>query len=194
MDILSLVREGVGQVVAFAAENEAAEAAAEPFQINLFWIIVAAGTFVLFFFLIREFALAGLQTTLEDRRLKIEQGLKDAEQARRDRESAEQERLAALQEARREANEIINRAQKVAAETREQDIAATRAELDRMRERATAEIDAEKQRAIAELRGEVADLALAAAGRVVGESMTGDRQRKLVDDFLRESGQAGSTS
>ena len=66
--------------------------------------------------------------------------------------------------------------------------------LDRMRERATAEIDAEKQRAIAELRGEVADLALAAAGRVVGESMTGDRQRKLVDDFLRESGQAGSTS
>ena len=63
-----------------------------------------------------------------------------------------------------------------------------------MRERATAEIDAEKQRAIAELRGEVADLALAAAGRVVGESMTGDRQRKLVDDFLRESGQAGSTS
>ena len=184
MDILSLVREGVGQVVTFAAENEAAEAAAEPFQINLFWIIVAAGTFVLFFFLIREFALAGLQTTLEDRRLKIEQGLKDAEQ----------ERLAALQEARREANEIINRAQKVAAETREQDIAATRAELDRMRERATAEIETEKQRAIAELRGEVADLALAAAGRVVGESMTGDRQRKLVDDFLRESGQAGSTS
>ena len=39
-----------------------------------------------------------------------------------------------------------------------------------MRERAAAEIEAEKQRAIAELRGEVADLALAAAGRVVGES------------------------
>ena len=47
-----------------------------------------------------------------------------------------------------------------------------------MRERAAAEIEAEKTRAIGELRGEVADLALAAAGRVVGESMTDDRQRR----------------
>jgi len=29
---------------------------------------------------------------------------------------------------------------------------------------------------------------------VVGESMTGDRQRKLVADFLAESGSAGSNS
>jgi F-type H+-transporting ATPase subunit b len=191
VEILALVSDGARRVFAQTAE---AEAAAEPFQINLFWIIVAATTFILFFFLVREFALAGLQQTLETRRTTIEQGLKDAEQARRDRESAEQERLAALQEARREANEIINRAQKVASETREQDIAATREELDRMRERATAEIEAEKERAIAELRGEVTDLALAAAGRVVGESMTDDRQRKLVADFLAESGTAGSNS
>jgi F-type H+-transporting ATPase subunit b len=188
MDTFSLVRDGVRQAAQLSAEEGPA------FQINLFWVIVSATTFVFFFFLIRELALAGLQQTLENRRTTIEQGLKDAEQARRDRESAEQERLAALQEARREANEIINRAQKVASETREQDIAATREELDRMRERATAEIDAEKQRAIAELRGEVTDLALAAAGRVVGESMTGDRQRKLVADFLAESGSAGSNS
>jgi F-type H+-transporting ATPase subunit b len=185
VDILTLVRDGVRQVAVLAAEE-----GAEPFQINIFWIIVAATTFVLFFVLIREFALAGLQKTLEERAERIEQGLKDAEQARRDRESAEQERLAALQEARREANEIINRAQKVAAETREADMAATREELARMKDRATAEIEAEKQRAIAELRGEVTDLALAAAGRVVGEEMTSDRQRKLVADFL--AGPAGS--
>jgi F-type H+-transporting ATPase subunit b len=189
VDILTLVRDGVRQVAVLAAE-EGGEAAAEPFQINVFWIIVAATTFVLFFVLIREFALAGLQKTLDERAERIEQGLKDAEQARRDRESAEQERLAALQEARREANEIINRAQKVAAETREADMAATREELARMKDRATAEIEAEKQRAIAELRGEVTDLALAAAGRVVGEEMTSDRQRKLVADFL--AGPAGS--
>lgn len=189
MDTFALVSDGVRQVAQLSAEE-----APPAFQINLFWIIVSATTFVFFFFLIRELALGGLQKTLEDRRLKIEQGLMDAEQARRDRESAEQERLAALQEARREANEIINRAQKVASETREQDIAATREELERMRQRAAAEIDAEKQRAIAELRGEVTDLALAAAGRVVGDSMTGERQRKLVADFLAESGSAGSNS
>jgi len=191
VEILALVRDGARRVAALSAEGGEG---AEPFQINLFWIIVAATTFILFFFLVREFALAGLSKTLEDRRERIEQGLKDAEQARRDRESAEQERLAALQEARREANEIINRAQKVAAETREQDIAATREELARMKDRATAEIEAEKQRAIAELRGEVTDLALLAAGRVVGDAMTSDRQRKLVADFLADPAAGGSNN
>jgi F-type H+-transporting ATPase subunit b len=182
VDILALVGEATRQVVQPAAEEGGAL-----FQINLFWVIVSAANFVVFFLIVRAIAFKGLVQTLDDRRTRIEQGLRDAEQARRDRESAEQERLAALQEARREANEIINRAQKVAAETREQDVAATREELGRMRERAAAEIEAEKQRAIGELRAEVTDLALAAAGRVVGESMDGDRQRRLVAEFLAES-------
>ena len=182
MDILALV--GV------AAQQAAVPAAAEGpgFQINLFWVVVSAANFIVFFLIVRSIAFSGLVKTLEDRRSRIEQGLKDAEQARRDRDAAAQERLAALTEARREANEIINRAQKVSADAREQDMAATREELARLRERAAAEIEAEKQRAIAELRGEVTDLALAAAGRVVADSMTGDRQRKLVADFLAESG------
>jgi F-type H+-transporting ATPase subunit b len=140
--------------------------------------------FVIILFVLNRFLLGPITKTLMDRRARIEQGLKDAEQARADRERAEQERLNALQEARREANEILVRAQRVAQETREQDIAATRSELDRMRERATSEIDAEKQRALADLRAEVADLALAAAGKVVGETMTGERQRRLVEEFL----------
>jgi len=171
------------------ARDVAVLAAAEGpgLQINLFWVIVSAANFIVFFLIIRAISFKGIAKTLGDRRLRIEQGLKDAEQARRDRESAEQERIVALQEARREANEILNRAQKIATESREADIAKTREELDRMRERAAASIEAEKQRAIAELRSEVTDLALAAAGRVVGESMTDERQRRLVADFLAET-------
>jgi F-type H+-transporting ATPase subunit b len=188
VEIFALVGEATRQVVVPAAEGAAAQ-----FQINLFWVIVSAANFIAFFLIIRTLAFSGLTKTLEDRRSRIEQGLKDAEQARSDRESAEQERLVALTEARREANEILNRAQKVASETREADIAATRDELGRMRERAAAEIETEKQRAIAELRGEVTDLALLAAGRVVGDSMTSDRQRRLVADFLAESAGAGGS-
>ena len=112
--------------------------------------------------------------------------------ARSDREGAETERRAALTEARREANEILARAQKVAQETRDTDIAATREELERMRVRATAEIEAEKTRAIAEVRAQVADLALLAAGHVVGETMSDERQRRLVEEFLRSATADGS--
>jgi len=159
--------------------------------INLFWVLVSAINFLLLLAILWTFALKPLTRMLDDRKTIIEQGLKDAEQARRDRETAESERVATLAEARREANDILARAQKVAQESRDTDIAATREELERMRVRAAAEIEAEKTRAIGELRGEVADLALLAAGRVVGETMSDDRQRRLVQEFLATPNRAG---
>ena len=157
------------------------------FQVNLFQVIIAAANFVVFLAILWKFALTPISKMLSDRKARIEEGLKDAEQARRDRESAESDRVAALQEARREANDILARAQKLADESRERDLAAAREEVERVRSRATADLESEKQRAIAEIRAEVADLALRAAGRVVGETMTDDRQRRLVNEFLQET-------
>jgi F-type H+-transporting ATPase subunit b len=185
VDQLAVIGDVARELVALAVEEGEAEPAG--LAINFFWIIVSTLNFAVLLVILSLFAFGPVRRMLEERRARIEQGLRDAEQARHDRDSAESERVAALQEARREANEIVTRAQKVASETREADIAATREELDRMRERATAEIEAEKQRAIADLRAEVADLALAAASRVVGEEMNDTRQRRLVDEFLRES-------
>jgi F-type H+-transporting ATPase subunit b len=184
----------LGGAASSSAALAAEEATAAGLQINFFWVIVASLNFIVFAILLYQFFGKQVMRTLAERRERIETGLRDAEQARRDRERAEEERIAALNEARREANDIINRAQRVAQETRDADIAATREELERMRERATGDIEAEKQRALADLRAEVADLALMAAGKVVGETMTDARQRRLVDDFLRESAPNGDTS
>jgi len=181
----------IGVPHAGSAVQAAAEAGAG-LQINFFWVIVSSLNFVLFLFLANKLFGKTLSTMLASRRARIEQGLRDAEQARTDRANAEAERTATLAEARREARELLERAQKVAQETRDADIAATKAELERLREGATADIEAEKLRAMADLRAEVADLALAAAGKVVGASMTGATQRRLVEDFLRES--TGSSS
>ena len=185
MDILAIATEAGRHAIQLAAAEESEGAL---FQINLFWVIVSALNFILFFVIIWTFAFKPVSGMLSERKSKIEQGLKDAEQARNDRENAEQERIATLAEARRESNEILARAQKVAQETRDADIAATREELERLRVKAASEIEAEKTRAIQEVRGEVADLALLAASKVVGETMTDERQRRLVEEFLRTSG------
>jgi F-type H+-transporting ATPase subunit b len=185
VDLLAVASDVGRLVIELTSEEGATETT---FQVNLFQVFIAAANFVVFLVLLYVFALKPVAAMLEDRRSRIEQGLKDAEQARTDRENAEAERVATLAEARKEANDILSRAQKVAQESRETDIAATKQELERLRERAAEEIGAEKQRAIAELRGEVADLALAAAGRVVGESMNDERQRRLVGEFLASAG------
>ena len=183
-----------GDVARLAGPALTAEAATGGLTINLFWIIVSALNFIVFLVLIWTFAFKPISGMLADRRTRIEEGLRNAEQARRDRDQAEAERVAALAEARRVANDILNRAQKVAQETRDADIAATRAELERMRQRAAEDIQAEKGRAMADLRAEVATLALEAAGKVVGESMDDARQRRLVNEFLRETASQPSGS
>ncbi len=195
MDLLAAVSGGI----ALLAEEGGAAAVETGFQINFFWVITQALSFLIFLAILYFAAFRRIGGVLEERRARIEQGLQDAEQARRDRESAEAERVTTLQEARREANDILARAQKVAQDSRDADIAATKADLERMRERAAAEIVAEKQRAIAELRTEVADLALRAAGRVVGEPLSSARERRLVAGFLAETnatsgGSGGSSS
>ena len=175
-----------------AAQEVARLAAEATFQVNIFQVVIAAANFLVFLVIIWTFAFKPVTAMLNDRKARIEQGLKDAEQARYDRENAESERVATLGEARREANDILARAQKVAQETRDADIAATKEELERLRTRAAAEIEAEKIRAIADVRAEVADLALRAAGKVVGETMTDARERRLVEEFLSESAVDGS--
>jgi F-type H+-transporting ATPase subunit b len=188
MDMAAVV-VGVHRLVAqFAADN-----ASNGLVFNGFWILIAAANFLFFLVVLQQFAFGPVSRQLATRRERIAQGLADAEQARKDREASVAERQATLVEARREAKEIIDRAQKVAQETRDADIAATREELERLRVRAAAEIESEKERAMLDLRGEVANLALSAAGQVVGETMSDPRQRRLVEEFLAKSGSSGSS-
>jgi F-type H+-transporting ATPase subunit b len=164
-----------------AAEGEAG------LVFNGFWIIIATANFLFFLVLIQLFAFGPISRMLSQRRERIEQGLKDAEQARRERETAAQEHLEAINDARREAGEILARAQKTSAELREADMAATRDELARLRERAAADIESEKQKAISELHDEVAALAMAATARVLKEGISPDVQRQVIADFLAEN-------
>ena len=182
-----------------AAATGAAHAASGLFQaentgltINLFWVIVAAVNFIVFLLVIWLIFFKPVSSLLEERRTRIEQGLRDADAARLERENAATERLAVIGQARQEAEDILVRAQRVADESRERDMAETRAQLEQMRERAAADIEAEKERALADVRSQVAELALAAAARVVGETMTDARERRLVDEFLSQVGSSSA--
>ncbi|MFO1539702.1 MAG: F0F1 ATP synthase subunit B [Chloroflexota bacterium] len=185
MDILATAG-GLGQqLLAFAAEA-GAEGEGGGLTINVFWIVVSAANFILFFALAYLIVLKPVGRTIGARRDRIEQGLKDADAARRDREAAADQRQAILAEARREANEILARAQRLADEARDQGVAATQAEIERRKAQADAEIEAERQRALNEVRAQVADLALMAAGTAVGETLTDQRERRLEDEFLTQ--------
>jgi F-type H+-transporting ATPase subunit b len=182
MPSLALAQGASQQLVRLAAEGGEGGG----LTINLFWIVVAATNFIVFFYIAYKLVLVPVGERLADRRDRIEQGLKDADAARRDREAAADQRAAVLAEARREASDIVARAQKLTDELREKGVAETQVEIERLRATALADIDAERLRALADVRGQVADLALLAAGKVVGETMSSDREKRLVDEFLAQ--------
>jgi F-type H+-transporting ATPase subunit b len=185
MEVLAIAQSLTGQLVALSAEVTEGEGGSG-LTINFFWIIVSAINFIVFFAIVYKIALVPVGRMLSDRQERIEQGLKDADSARRDRESAADQRQGIIAEARREASDIVARGQRVSDEAREKGTAETQAEIERMRERAVAEIDAERQRALVDVRAQVAELALLAAGKVVGETMNDAREKRLVDEFLTE--------
>ena len=192
MDLLAIAGAAAAEGLTLSAAAEGGEPA--QFQINLFWVLTQAVSFLLFLGILYLAAFKRIGGVLEERRARIEQGLRDADEARQERERAAEERQRVLSGARKEANEIVSRAQRAADETRERELADTRAELERARARAEADIESERQRALTEVRGEIADLALRAAGRVVGETMNEPRERRLVEEFLTEVGPRNSAA
>lgn len=168
------------------AEAAAGEAEGAGLSFNLFWILVSAANFAFFIIVLRAAALGPITKMLDERRERIERGLRDAADAALAKGRAIEAADASLAEARRESNEIRANAEKAAAQIREQQAAALKVELEKMRADATAEIEAARVSALASIRSEVADLAISAATKVVGASMDGDRQRALVGEFLDE--------
>ena len=60
------------------------------------------------------------------------------------------------------------------------------AERQRRLEETRKEIDAETQRAIGQIRSEVASLTLEATEKVTGKVLTGEDQRRLIDEAIDE--------
>ena len=91
-----------------------------------------------------------------------------------------------MAEARTQADDIVTRARKN-AETYERETAdqsrEKRAELLAQTEK---DIEAEKRRAIEDIRNEVANLTITATEKVTGRVLTGDDQRRLVDEALAD--------
>ena len=57
-------------------------------------------------------------------------------------------------------------------------------EQQQLLDRARRDIGEERDRAIVELRREAIDLSLAAASKLIGERLTSDTDRKLVQEYL----------
>jgi F-type H+-transporting ATPase subunit b len=134
-----------------------------------------------------RFAWGPLLKILNERRERIQQGVEATERAKRELEEAERERQAKLEEARREAQAILDRTAKQAEDLRKELESKAREQADALIARARAEIEQEREKAVQDLRSQVADLAVMAAGRIIGESLDAKKHRELIERTIEEA-------
>ena len=91
-----------------------------------------------------------------------------------------------LAEARKQADEIIERARKTGEAHERQSEEEAKARSERLLEQARRDIETETRRAIQEIRREVADLTVMATERVTRKVLTEEDQRRLVEETLNE--------
>lgn len=121
---------------------------------------------------------------MENRKQKIAQGLEDARVAAEARADAEKQASRIISEAQTEASKIVAEATERAANAGKEVKAAAEAEAAQAREAAMAEAEMERNRILGDLRGQVASLAIAAANKLVGETIDEKKQRALLDEFF----------
>ena len=128
-----------------------------------------------------------LLAIFEARRQRIQEGLEAAERAKQDREAAQREYQAKLEEARREGQRLLDQIAKQGEGLRQEMEAKTKQEAENIIARARSEIQAERQSAVQDLRRQVADLAVLAASRILGETVDEKKHRQLIDRTIEEA-------
>lgn len=156
----------------------------EGLGINLGYFLVQVFSFLIVFVLLRAMAYRPILGMLERRRKTVAQGLEDARVAGEARASAEKDAQALMTKTQHEANEHLRKASEQAEQVAREMRAAAEKEAAEIRSAALAEADLAKQHALGELRDQVAALAIAAAEKVIRESLDEKRQRALIAEFF----------
>ena len=156
----------------------------EALGINFGLLIVQIIAFAIVFLTLNAWVYKPMLDMMESRKQKIAQGLEDARVASEARANAEKEAAKVLAEAQAEAGKIVREATERAASAGKDVKAAAEAEAAKARETAMGEAELERNRILGDLRGQVAALAIAAANKLVGETLDEKKQRVLIDEFF----------
>ena len=179
-------------LLAHAQEESAGGIAA--LGVSLPGLITQLVNFAILLVVLRMFLWGPIIKVLDERKHRIEEGLKASEAAASAAEQSQVAAQAALEAARAEGRDLVARAQETAGRLRTELETQAKADADRIVERARQEMEQERVQAVQALRSEFADLTVRAAERVVGQSLDRTAHQRLIDEVLVNSDFGRDTS
>ena len=152
--------------------------------------ILIAGSFLLLIFLVKKFAWGNITSILDARAEKITNDIDEAEAARQKAEELASKREEELAGSRKEAASIVENAKETAEKNKSQILSEATQEAVRLKEKAQQEIAHNKEEALNSIKGDVADLTVNLASKLLSQELDAEGQRQLIDRYLDELGEA----
>ena len=152
--------------------------------------ILIAGSFLLLIFLVKKYAWGNISSILDERAVKISSDIDGAEEARKKAEELASKREAELAGSRTEAKTIIENAKGTAEKSKADILAEAKLEAGRLKEKANQEIAQNKAEALQSVKGEVADLTVSLAGKIISQNLDSHAHKELIDQYIDQLGEA----
>ena len=152
--------------------------------------ILIAGSFLLLIFLVKKYAWGNITSVLDERAEKISSDIDGAEEARKKAEELASKREAELAGSRTEAKTIIENAKETAEKSKADILAEAKLEAGRLKEKANQEIAQNKAEALQSVKGDVADLTISLAEKILSKNLDGQAHKELIDQYIDQLGEA----
>ena len=147
------------------------------------WTIL---TFLVLLGLLGKFAWKPLLAALDSRHELIKNSLDDADKAKQELERLQQDSREIISEARVEAQSIVAKSRSEAEKLKGEMRQKAKEEADSIVRSAEKQIQVETEKAIAEIRGEVVDLSLLVASRLVKKNLSKEDNQSLIEESLKQ--------
>ena len=155
-------------------------------DINLLFTII---NLLVLYLLMKKFLFGPVNAILKKRKNLLDQKFADASLTEKNALKMKDEYEAALKSAQNESEQIVADAKVRARTEYDKIVKETEAESGKILEKAQKNIELERSRALRKMETQIAELAIAAATKIVGEKSTVEINQKLYDHFLAEAGE-----
>ncbi|WP_124060378.1 F0F1 ATP synthase subunit B [Gordonibacter sp. Marseille-P4307] len=186
-----LVRVAAGASMAFAfpalafAESKEGVAVILPDMVEFIPMLIA---FLILVVILGKFGWPLFEGMLEKREATIAESLRKSEESRIESERVLEEYKKELAEAKAQAAKIVADAKQTGEAAKAEITNQAQSEASAMIEKARIAIEAEKKAAMAELQGSIADISVSVASRLVGEDLSDDEHRRIIERYVNEAG------
>jgi F-type H+-transporting ATPase subunit b len=155
------------------------------FHVDLKLFIAQLINFAIVFSVLYFFAFKPLVKTMADRSEKIDKSLKNADAIKKRLALTEKEREDIISAAKKQANLIIEEANKRGEEKRGEMIVKAKEEIGQVINTEKEKLIRDKAETLKEIKTEVAELVVMTVEKLLNEKMTGDKDRELIKKMVK---------